>query len=76
MKDLINRYTNNRRASKNNPVYSNLRKEIKKLADQDNLSLIDKTKLIELTTKLRKTPSVIRTMDTGTRVYYNRYADD
>ena len=76
MKQLIDRYTNSKRVSKGNPEYVKLRSEIKKLAKKTELSEQDKLTLSELSNKLRETPSVIRTKDTGTRIYYNRYADD
>jgi len=76
MKELIERYSDSKRVSKGNPEYAKLRSEIKKLANKINLNEQEKLTLSELSDKLRKTPSVIRTKDTGTRIYYNRYADD
>jgi hypothetical protein len=76
MKELIERYTDTKRVSKGNPEYAKLRNEIKKLANQNEINDLEKLTLSKLTEKLRKTPSVIRTKDTGIRVFYNRYADD
>lgn len=76
MQDLIERYTKDTRVSKNNPEYVRLRKEIKKIANSENLSSQDKIMLARLTSELKKVPSTIRTEETGKRVYYSRYADD
>jgi len=76
MKEIIEKYTNSKRVSKGNPEYAKLRSDIKKITNQEEINDQDKITLSELTNKLRITPSVIRTKDTGTRVYYNRYADD
>jgi hypothetical protein len=76
MLKLIERYTSSIRVSKGNPYYGKLRREIKRLANLEEWSGQDKITLDRLTNQLKRTPSVIRTKDTGTRVYYNRYADD
>jgi len=71
MKEIIEKYTNSKRVSKGNPEYAKLRSDIKKITNQEEINDQDKITLSELTNKLRITPSVIRTKDTGTRVYYN-----
>ena len=76
MQDLIERYTDTKSVSKNNPEYQRLRRQIQKLANSEELSENDKETLIKLSEQLKKTPWVIRDNSTGTRVYYNRYADD
>jgi group II intron reverse transcriptase/maturase len=76
MKDLMEKYTDSTKVSKANPVYVKLRRDIKKLANQGAINEQERNTLAKLTGRLRKTPSVIRTKNTGTRVYYNRYADD
>jgi len=53
-----------------------LRKNISHLEEKENLDKATKEVLLDLKTKLRKTPSVIKDDSTATRVYYNRYADD
>lgn len=76
MQDLIWRYSDNNKVSKNNPEYQRLTRSIQKLANLDEINQQDKETLARLSDELRKTPSVLRTKDTGKRVYYNRYADD
>jgi retron-type reverse transcriptase len=76
MQGLIGRYTNHNSVSRNNPEYQRIRRQIQKLANLEILTETDKNTLAELSDKLKKTPSVIRDSATGTRVYYNRYADD
>uniref|UniRef100_UPI0023F1FF6A reverse transcriptase n=1 Tax=Cyathus jiayuguanensis TaxID=380660 RepID=UPI0023F1FF6A len=77
MEKLINKYTNNeKRVSKANPEYEKLRRQIRKITKEPLLELEQKQNLIQLNKKLRFTPSVLRDDTTGTRVYYNRYADD
>lgn len=76
MEDLITRYTEKQSVSKNNPEYQRLRRQIQKLENLKDLSEQDKNTLVELCDKLKKTPSVIRDKNTGTRIFYNRYADD
>jgi retron-type reverse transcriptase len=76
MQELIEKYTSQKRVSKANPEYVKLRREIKKLANIQELNDQDKKNLAELSNRLKTVSSVIRTKDTGTRVYYNRYADD
>jgi group II intron reverse transcriptase/maturase len=76
MKDLMEKYTDSTKVSKANPVYVKLRRDIKKLANQGAINEQERNTLAKLTGRLKKTPSVIRTKNTGTRVYYNRYADD
>ena len=76
MQELIERYTSQKRVSKANPEYVKLRREIKKLVNLEEINDQDKINLAELSNKLKTVPSVIRTKNTGTRVYYNRYADD
>jgi len=79
MATLQEKYTDfSKRVSKANIEYNRLRTQIKKL--QSNEPINDKTRWNEeinkLSQKLKVTPSVIRDDSTGTRLYYNRYADD
>lgn len=77
MNSLIEKHSNwDRRVSKPNPKYLKLRKNISHLEEKENLDKATKEVLLDLKTKLRKTPSVIKDDSTATRVYYNRYADD
>ena len=79
MATLQEKYTDfSKRVSKANIEYNRLRTQIKKLRSNEPIN--DKTRWNEeiniLSQKLKVTPSVIRDDSTGTRLYYNRYADD
>lgn len=78
MEEIIKEYGNNKRVSKANPKYLKLNKQIAKLEKIKTKDMDEMTwnTLKELRDKVRKEPSVIRTEETGTRIYYNRYADD
>ena len=76
MQEMINKLSKPGRVSKANPKYNSLKRKITKLTKDEVLNLEERKGLAELTVELRKTSSVIRTPDTGTRIYYNRYADD
>lgn len=77
MKNLCEKYTDkSKRVSKPNPMYTKLRSNIKKL---EKIKILNKEQLQDLKAKKKElvlTSAVIRTSDTGTRVYFNRYADD
>lgn len=76
---MIKKYKNwNKKVSKANPVYKNLRKEISRLNKNDHLKEFpEQRKIIKnLQNSLKKTPSVLRDESTATRIYYNRYADE
>jgi retron-type reverse transcriptase len=74
MEDLIAKYSDTtKRVSKHNPKYASLRHRITKLSAT---KWVDKSELLQLKRELLRTPSMIRDSTTGTRVYYNRYADD
>lgn len=78
MEDIIKKYSNDRRVSKANPEYLKLKRKISKL-DKLKLKEMDEITwrtLKNLRKQLEKLPSAIRTEETGTRIYYNRYADD
>jgi group II intron reverse transcriptase/maturase len=73
MEELISKYTDySKRVSKHNPRYDALRKQISKF----NPTKENSSELLRLKLELQRTPAVIRDSTTGTRVYYNRYADD
>ena len=62
------RQSSNRRGVKQNPEYTKILKQLRKLRAEGNGKLIRKAEL-----ERDSIPSVIRT---GTRIYYVRYADD
>lgn len=81
MQILQDKYTDfNRRVSKANLEYYRIRNQLKRLRNNEPTILFEKERWNEeisiLSNKLRITPSVIRDDSTGTRLYYNRYADD
>lgn len=78
MQTLQNKYTDfTKRVSKPNLEYNRLRSQLKKLRSKEVEDKIQWNEEIKtLTHKLKFTPSVIRDDSTGTRLYYNRYADD
>lgn len=80
IQELNFRYSDSKRASKNNPEYQRLRRQSIKIANSEKITDQDKKKtlvtLSDKLSKLRVTPSVIRNKDSGPRVYYYRYADD
>jgi group II intron reverse transcriptase/maturase len=76
MKKLREKYSDSKRVAKGNTEYAKLRRNIKKLAKLEKINDQERITLAELAERLRKTPSLIRTKNTETRVYYNRYADD
>lgn len=80
MVKVIQKYsTFDKRVSKHNPKYSKLHRDLKQLISskqKEKANHLEKLQLNKLKIDLRRTPSMIRTQNTGTRVYYNRYADD
>lgn len=79
MEEIIKKYsTPEKRVSMHNPRYARLTKQIKTLVGLSKAKRDAEQKLESKTLQdeLRRTPSMIRTPNTGTRVYYNRYADD
>jgi len=77
MNHLIEKYsTFDKRVSKHNPLYSQLKKKIAKLSQIPNKNKEVREELAQLNAQFMKTPSMMRDSTTGTRVYYNRYADD
>jgi len=85
---LQDKYTDlSKRVSRPNSEYNRLRTQLKKLRslfpplDTEPVKDKERYRLAQeeinlLTQKLKITPSVIRDDSTGTRLYYNRYADD
>lgn len=78
MEQVILKYGNTLRVSKANPKYLKLKRDIKRLEvlKRHQRSYYEWEELKELRKKILKEPSAIRTSETGSRVYYNRYADD
>jgi group II intron reverse transcriptase/maturase len=82
MATLQEKYTDfSKRVSRPNSEYNRLRIQLNKLRSLANTETVkdkERYRILqeELTQKLRITPSVIRDNSTGTRLYYNRYADD
>lgn len=80
MKDLCEKYTTTgEKVSKANLKSAKLYGKIRKLTEKaksKKLNISEKEELKKLREKYRRTPTVIRNDETGTRVYYNRYADD
>lgn len=74
MEELIAKRTDNsKKVSNHNPKYASLSKQVKRLSATNP---VDKSELLRLKRELMLTPSSKRDSTTGTRVYYNRYADD
>jgi len=81
MDSMIKKYKNwNKKVSKANTVYKNLRKEISVLNKNDHLKEFpEQRKIIKnLKNSMKKSPSVLRdeSKSTATIIYYNRYADE
>lgn len=79
MEGIITKYSFfDKRVSKHNPRYGKLSSLIKKISGLSRKVRTSEQNAIlqEYQEEFKKTPSMIRTDDTGTRVYYNRYADD
>lgn len=81
MLTLQEKYTDfSNRVSKHNIEYNRLKSQLKKLKSNEPSSTEEKSQrnaeIKRLSQKKKFTPSVIRDDSTGTRLYYNRYADD
>lgn len=78
MEEIKERYTTPQNVSKKNLKYQQIYRELKKLSTIKRKDMEPSTweRIKALKQELKKQPSVIRTSETGTRVYYNRYADD
>lgn len=77
METIIAKYSTwDKKVSKRNPEYYKVKFKLKKLKEIKNPDIKQVEDIKYLTKELSKLPSVIRTVDTGTRIYYNRYADD
>jgi len=77
MQELMAKYSSEKgkRISRPNPIYIKLKKQITKM-ETGTLTPGQKSELMLLKHRFMRTSSVIRDSLTGTRIYYNRYADD